>query len=360
MKFSSEFRDKEAIKALVHQIKKKSRKNIKLMEVCGGHTMSIQKFGIPSLLPPNIELISGPGCPVCVTGRDFIDKAVFLSGLEDTIITTYGDLIRVPGTEKNLDRCKAEGADIRIIYSVTESLKIAKENPNKNVIFLGIGFETTAPATAVAIKNAVSMDLRNFYVLSAHKIMPPAMEALITEDVQIDGYIAPGHVSTITGSSIYEFIPKKHNTACVISGFEPADILQSIYMLVNQIEQNEFDVEIQYSRAVSQNGNKKAQNYLNDVFELGDDWWRGLSVIPKSGYKINQEYSAFDADQNFDMEIPEPKDDPGCICGEVLKGKKKPKQCKLFGTECTPVNPVGACMVSSEGACAAYYKYNRK
>ena len=360
MKFSSEFRDKEAIKVLVNKIRERSHKNIKLMEVCGGHTMSIQRFGIPSLLPSNIELISGPGCPVCVTGRDFIDKSIFLSRLDDTIITTYGDLIRVPGTEKNLDRCKAEGADIRIVYSVTESLKIAKENPDKNVIFLGIGFETTAPATAVAIKNAVSMGLKNYYVLSAHKIMPPAMEALITEDVRIDGYLAPGHVSTITGSSIYEFIPEKHNIACVISGFEPADILQSIFMLANQIEKKDFQVEIQYSRAVSQNGNINAQDFLNDVFELGEDWWRGLGVIPKSGYKIKQDYSAFDAEKNFNIKIPEPKDDPRCICGEVLKGKKKPKQCKLFATECTPVNPVGACMVSSEGACAAYYKYNRK
>jgi hydrogenase expression/formation protein HypD len=358
MKYISEYRDKELVMKLVEQIKNVSTKPITLMEVCGGHTMSIQKYGIPSLLPENINLISGPGCPVCVTDRKYIDHAIALARLPEVIITTYGDLIRVPGSTTSLDREKSQGADVRIVYSVLDALKIAKENPNKKIVFLGIGFETTTPPTAVGILNAAQQNIENFSVLNCHKVMPPAMAALIDEDVKIDGYIGPGHVSTITGSEIYEPIPKNFNLGVVISGFEPVDLLQSVLMLVNQIENTDQKVEIQYSRVVKPEGNVIAQQMVTKVFEARDDWWRGLGVLKDSGLKIRDEYAKFDAERIFDVEIEKTREDKGCICGLILKGMNKPKDCKLFGTACTPSDPVGACMVSSEGSCYAYYRYN--
>lgn len=357
MKYVSEFRDKSLVQNIVKQIKLISRKNIALMEVCGGHTMAIYKFGIPSLLPENIRLLSGPGCPVCVTDRKFIDHAIALSRLKDLIITTYGDLIRVPGSTSTLDKEKARGADVRIVYSSLDALKIAKENPFKKVVFLGIGFETTAPGSAAAVVNAAEQKLDNFYLLSSHKIMPPAMGALITEGIKIDGYISPGHVGVITGIDIYKFIPEKFGLGCVISGFEPVDILQSILMLVQQAENNEPGVEIQYKRAVKPEGNLKAKALMNEVFELCDDWWRGFGVIPQSGMKLNSKFLKYDA-VNIPVEIEPTREEKGCLCGEILKGLKTPKDCKLFGKACIPENPVGACMVSSEGSCAAYYKYS--
>lgn len=329
------------------------------MEVCGGHTMSIQKFGIPSLLPDTIELLSGPGCPVCVSSREYIDKAIAYSKLDDVIITTYGDLIRVPGSTSSLDKEKANGANVRIVYSVLDALKIAKENPDKKIVFLGIGFETTAPSSAMGILNAVKQEIDNFYLYSSHKIMPPAMGALIDEGAQIDGYIAPGHVSTITGTSIYKDIPEKFGLACVVAGFEPVDLLLSIYMLVKQVEENNPKVEIQYKRVVKPQGNLIAQKNMEEVFELGDDWWRGLGVLPNSGLKIREKYKAYDAEVNIPVEVEPTREDKGCICGEILKGLKKPKDCKLFAKACTPNDPVGACMVSHEGSCHAYYRYNR-
>lgn len=359
MKFIDEYRDKEAVKKLVGLIRNTTEKQVALMEVCGSHTMAIQKFGIPSLLPDNIRLISGPGCPVCVTGVQYIDKAIAYSEMPDTIITTYGDLIRVPGSKTTLLQQKALGIDIRMVYSVMDALKIATDNPDKKIIFLAIGFETTSPATAVAIDAAKKKKMDNFFVFTSHKIMPPAMSALIDEDVKIDGYIAPGHVSTITGSDIYNFIPEKYGIGTVVTGFEPVDILQGILMLLQQIESNKPKVEIQYKRVVSEEGNKKAKEFLSKVFELKDDVWRGLGTIEKSAYRINDNYKEFDAEQNFKVEIPFTKENPHCICGEILKGKRNPKECKLFGKHCNPANPVGACMVSNEGACAAFYRYNR-
>jgi hydrogenase expression/formation protein HypD len=358
MKFIDEFRDRELVKKLVGQLHNATTKEVSFMEVCGGHTWAIQKFGIPSLLPPQIKLLSGPGCPVCVTSREFIDRAVAYSRQPKTIITTYGDLIRVPGSSSSLDKEKSAGADIRIVYSVLDALKIAGENPEKNVIFLGIGFETTAPATAVGIKNAHTAELKNFFVLSAHKIMPPAMAALIDDGVKIDGYIAPGHVSTIMGSGMYMDIPKKFRVGCVISGFEPVDILQSVYMLTQQINNDDFKVEIQYSRVVKPEGNLIAQKMMSDVFELRDDWWRGFGNIPLSGLGIKSEYEHFNAEKMIEVNVEATVEEKGCICGLVLKGLKNPKDCKLFGTVCTSTNPVGACMVSHEGACNAYYRFN--
>lgn len=360
MKYIDEYRDKSIVQALTKEIKKISKKEIVLMEVCGGHTMSIQKFGIPSLLPKNIRLVSGPGCPVCVSSRNFIDHAIALSDIENTIITTFGDLIRVPGSYSSLEKEKAAGADVRIVYSPLTAVQLAKENPDKKIIFLGIGFETTAPTSAAAIYNAAKDNVSNFYLLSSHKIMPPAMAALIDEGVKINGYICPGHVTTITGTSIYEPIVEKYKLGCVISGFEPIDILQSVLMLVEQYEKNEPKVDIQYKRVVKPEGNIKAQQLMKEIFTLRADWWRGLGEIPMSGLMLHEKYERHDAEKMIEVSLPPPVEPKGCICGEILKGLKSPKDCKLFGKVCTPDDPVGACMVSSEGSCAAFYKYNRK
>ena len=360
MKYIDEYRDKALVNRMVDQIHKVSKKEVSFMEVCGGHTMSIQKFGIPSLLPENIRLISGPGCPVCVSDRKYIDQAIAYSRLEDVIITTYGDLIRVPGSTSTLEQEKANGADIRIVYSVLDALQFAKDNPGKKIVFLGIGFETTAPSSAAGVIRAQMAGIRNFYLFSSHKVMPPAMEALIDEGVKLSGYIAPGHVSTITGIDIYRSIPDKFGLGVVVSGFEPVDLLHSILMLVNQMENNDPKVEIQYKRVVKPEGNVKAQQFLDEVFYLGDDWWRGLGVLPESGLKVRKQYSDFDAEKQIPVEVEPTREDKGCICGEVLRGVKNPKDCKLFAKACTPQNPVGACMVSHEGACHAYYRYNRE
>ncbi len=323
--------------------------------------MSIHKFGIPSLLPENIKLLSGPGCPVCVTSRYFIDDAVYCSRMDDVILTTLGDLIRVPGTDTSLYKEKSAGRNIRIVYSVLDAIKIAEDNRDKKIIFPGIGFETTAPLSAAAILQAAETGLDNFYILSAHKVMPPVMAALIDEGVNIDGYLCPGHVSVITGIGIYEPIVENYALGCVVSGFEPLDILQSIYMLVNQIEKGQPKLENQYCRAVKPEGNIKAQEMMYRVFETTDDWWRGIGTIPDSGLSLTGEFKAFDARQLFEplQRAPSEKD-KGCICGEILKGLKTPEQCLLFGKVCTPVDPVGACMVSGEGSCAAWYKYARE
>jgi len=359
MKYIDEYRDREKVEALAGLIRKTVTKPVRLMEVCGGHTMSIHRFGIPSLLPELVELVSGPGCPVCVTSRGFIDHAVALSRRKDVIITTYGDLIRVPGSTTSLDREKAAGADVRIVYSVLDALMIAKQNRSKKIVFLGIGFETTAPASAAGIIKAQMAGLYNFSVLSAHKVMPPAMAALIHKGVTINGYIGPGHVSTVTGSHIYDFIPEKFGLGVVISGFEPVDLMQSVLMLVKQHETGKPAVEIQYSRVVKPEGNLKAQQMLEEVFEPSDDWWRGLGVLKDSGMSIREKYADFDAGRLFEVDIEPTRENKGCICGEVLKGIKKPSDCKLFDKVCNPADPVGACMVSNEGACHAWYRYKR-
>jgi hydrogenase expression/formation protein HypD len=357
MKYITEYRDKEKVKILAEKIKLNSSKEITLMEVCGGHTMSIHKFGIPSLLPENIKLISGPGCPVCVTEQSYIDKVIEIAKNKDVIITTFGDLIRVPGTKSSLEKEKSLGADIRIVYSAMEAIKIATQNKNKKIIFLGIGFETTAPATAASIIEAYNERIDNYYVFSAHKIMPPVMVALIDEGVKINGYLCPGHVSTITGSAIYNDLAYKYKLAVVVSGFEPVDILQSIYMLVKQIENSNPKVEIQYSRAVKPEGNIKALKIMNEVFETRDDYWRGLGIIKQSGLAIKEKYSEHDAEKKFNIKIGSVTENCACICGAILKGIKNPSDCKLFSKACTPENPVGACMVSHEGACNAWYRF---
>jgi hydrogenase expression/formation protein HypD len=357
MDYLQDYRKKESVLSIAKELKEVSKKEITLMEVCGGHTAAIHRFGLNSLLPPNIRLLSGPGCPVCVSSQHFLDIAIAYSRLPGVIITTYGDLIRVPGSESSLEKEKAAGRDIRIVYSALEALDLAIINPDKNVVFLGIGFETTAPATAAVIVEAKKEKLINFFVLSAHKIMPPVMEALVNDGVRLDGFIAPGHVSAITGTAIYNDLANIHHLGIVVAGFEPADLMQAILMLVRQIENESPKVEIQYKRVVQNSGNKIAQSLMNEVFELRDDQWRGLGLIPVSGLKIRKAFSEFDAEQNFTVQVSEAIEPKGCICGLILRGLKTPTDCPLFATTCTPSDPVGACMVSAEGTCATYYKY---
>jgi len=359
MKYIDEFRNAELVKILTDKIFAESKKEITLMEVCGGHTWAIQKFGIPTLMPKEVRLISGPGCPVCVTGRKYIDQAIAYSRIKDTIITTFGDLIRVPGSTSSLNLEKSKGADIRIVYSILDALKIARENPSKKVIFLGIGFEATASSSAAGVFNAKKEKLANFFLFSSHKIMPPAMSALIDEGVKINGYIAPGHVSAVTGSHIYDKFPEKYHVGCMISGFDPLHILQSVYMLVKQFNEEHYRVEIQYKRVVNHDGNLKARGYMEQVFTLRDDWWRGLGVLKGSGLGLSEDYADYDAEKMITVTVEKTLEEKGCICGEILKGLKKPNDCKLFAKACTPSNPVGSCMVSHEGACAAYYNFGR-
>jgi hydrogenase expression/formation protein HypD len=358
MKYIEEYREKSLILKLSDHIKKSVKRNYSFMEVCGGHTSAIHRFGIPSLLPPEIKLISGPGCPVCVTATDFIDKALAYSQMENVTIVTFGDLIMVPGSSSSLEKEKTRGADIRIVFSGLDALNIARTEPDKTVIFLGIGFETTAPGTAVTVRTARKEGFGNFLLLSAHKVMPPVMEAIVREGIKIDGFICPGHVAAITGSHIFNFLPEKYRLGCVIAGFEPTDLLQSILMLVRQVNTNSPDVEIQYSRAVTANGNLVAQDQLYGVFEPCDANWRGFGNISDSGLRLKREYDAFDAEKRIPVTIQQYRDNPSCICGDVLRGLKIPGNCSLFRSSCTPENPVGACMVSSEGACNSYFKYH--
>ena len=321
--------------------------------------MALYKFGLPSLLPDNIRLLSGPGCPVCVTDKRYIDRAIAYSRLDETILTTFGDLMRVPGSRSTLAKERAAGADIRTVYSSLEALEIAKETPEKQVIFLGIGFETTAPTSAAVILEAAKTQVKNFLLFSAHKVMPPAMAALIDEGIPIDGYLCPGHVSAITGTTIYESLVRDYGVSCVISGFEPVDMMHSLKMLIAQQEAEKPAVEIQYSRAVTRKGNLKAQDIMADVFQPRDDWWRGLGVLNGSGLGIREAFRQHDAEAMLDVELEDTIEIPGCICGEILKGLQTPKDCPLFAKGCTPSEPVGACMVSNEGACAAYFRYKR-
>ena len=361
MKYIDEYRTERLIRTLARKIKEEASQEYVFMEVCGGHTAAIHRFGIPSLLPGNINLLSGPGCPVCVTPLGFIDRAVALAMHEDVIITTFGDLIRVPGSVSSLEKEKVRGADVRIVFSALDALTLAANNKDKKIVFLGIGFETTAPGTAAALIKAKESGTDNFMVMCAHKIMPPAMEAIISDGTLINGFICPGHVATITGSNAFRFISEKYNLACVISGFEPTDIMLAVYMLVQQINNRQFKTEIQYSRAVTDEGNLKAQRLMNEVFELSDAGWRGLGTIKSSGLKIREKYVMFDAENVFQINTEETdtSEDGTCLCGEVLRGRKKPPECRLFAKACTPENPLGACMVSGEGACNAFYKYKR-
>lgn len=360
MKYIDEFRNKDAALHFAREIEKKAGgRKITLMEVCGTHTMSIHRYGIKKMLPDNVRLLSGPGCPVCVTDDGYMDKAVELSGNEDVIVTTFGDMMRVPGTESSLEKERAQGGDVRIVYSPADAVKTAAENSSKKVVFLGIGFETTSPTIGAAILQAEKEGLDNFSVLCAAKLIPPAMELLVSSGkVGIDGFLCPAHVSTIIGAEPYEFLTRDYHIPCVIGGFEPTDILQSVYQLVEQVTDGNTEVAIQYSRAVKYEGNKKAQEVLHAVFTESDADWRGIGKIEASGLAIREEFNKFNADERFTFRYNPLKKNTGCICGLVLQGLKEPDDCSLYGTSCTPESPVGPCMVSSEGTCAAYYKYS--
>ena len=362
MKYISEYRDPVLVKTLLRRIhtQAKNLAEIKLMEVCGTHTMAIAQHGLRVLLPENVKLISGPGCPVCVTSNAYLDKAVALCKRKEVILTTFGDIVRVPGSSTTLEKERASGADVRIVYSTMDALYIAEHNPHKKVVFLGVGFETTAPTVAAAILTAFNRNLGNFFILCAHKTMPAPMMMLASSGrIKISGFICPAHVSTIIGTVPYEPLAAKFNKACVVAGFEPLDILEAISMLLQQIIRRKSRVEIQYSRVATREGNHRAKELLNEVFNSCDAEWRGIGIIPGSGLKISNKYAAFDAETVFSIEAESTKEAKGCICGDIMQGITTPNACTLYGTVCTPDSPVGACMVSSEGACAAWYKYNR-
>jgi hydrogenase expression/formation protein HypD len=358
VKFIEEYQDRKLAEGLARRIAQHSTRTVRLMEFCGGHTHAILRYGIRQMVPQTVEMRSGPGCPVCVTATADLDKAIAMAHLPGVIITTFGDMIRVPGSCSSLQKGKAEGADIRIVYSTVDAVEIARANPGKSIIFIGIGFETTAPSIAASILKAEQEKMKNFYVLSLNKLTPPVMKALLDSgEVKVDGIVCPGHVSVIIGSHPYEFIPKDYGVACVISGFEPLDILLCIDKLVEQIEKGEPEMEIAYLRGVKPEGNRKARQLMEDVFEIGEANWRGIGTIPQSGLKIRGKYGRFDADKAFSVSLKPPKEPKGCRCGDVIRGAAIPLECQLFGKVCTPERPVGPCMVSSEGACAAYYQY---
>jgi hydrogenase expression/formation protein HypD len=358
MKYIDEYRNTGLGQNLINRIASVSKKPAILMEFCGGHTVSILKHGIRQLLPPNIQMLSGPGCPVCVTPVADIDKAVALARMPGTIITTFGDMIRVPGSSSTLQREKAEGADVRIVYSTQDALEIARENPSKSVIFIGVGFETTAPTVAASVIQASKEGLANYSVLSLHKLTPPVMKALLSShEIELDGIVCPGHVCAVTGAGAFDFIGRKHHIAASVSGFEPLDILLAIEKLIEQIEKGIHEIDNAYPRAVRYEGNKRAVEIMNDAFEPADSCWRGIGVVPESGLRIKDKYSDFDAEKVFNIEQPASKENPACICGEILRGVKTPHDCKLFKNICNPGNPIGPCMVSHEGSCSAYYLY---
>jgi len=358
VKFVDEYRDPALAKKLIDRIHRHSTKPIRLMEFCGGHTVSIAKHGIRQLLPQTIEMLSGPGCPICVTANADLDKAIALAHLPNVIITSFGDMIRVPGSYSSLQKAKAEGCDVRVVYSVQDALYIARDNPDKSVIFIGIGFETTAPTIAASVLQAEQEGIDNYYILSLHKLCPPVMKALLDlGEVRLNGIVCPGHVSAVIGSYPYQFIPDNYNIACVISGFEPLDILLCIDMLVEQIETGQYKVEIAYRRGVKPEGNRQALNLMGTVFEVGDGNWRGIGVVPSSGLRLKERYQQFDAETNFAVNLKPVREAKGCLCGSILRGVSTPADCKLFRHSCTPEHPVGPCMVSSEGSCATYYHY---
>ena len=370
MKYIDEFRDGELAKGLaaaIRQIADPARK-YHFMEFCGGHTHAISRYGVTDLLPPNVRMIHGPGCPVCVLPIGRVDMAIRLALEAGATLCTYGDTLRVPASEGlSLMKAKARGGDIRMVYSSADAVSIAQQNPEKQVVFFAIGFETTTPPTAVAIKQAQALGLKNFSVLCCHVLTPAAISNILESPevrqwgtVPLDGFIGPAHVSTIIGSRPYEFFAEEYRKPVVIAGFEPLDVMQAILMLVKQVNEGRAVVENEFSRAVTRDGNLKAQNLVSELFELRRSFeWRGLNEVPYSALRIRKEYAEFDAEKRFDIAYKTVPDNKACECGAILRGVKRPQDCKIFGTVCTPENPVGSCMVSSEGACAAHYSYGR-
>lgn len=369
MKYINDFRNGDYAKALANKIAQEvdPQRHYQFMEFCGGHTHTIHRYGLPSLLPNNVEMIHGPGCPVCILPIAIIDKAIYLAQLPNVILCSYGDMLRVPGSKgKSLLKARAEGADIRMIYSADNALIIAKEHPDQQVIFFAIGFETTTPPTAQVIKQAKQRGLKNFTVFCNHVLTPPAMESLLqsqeheAKSIHLDGFVGPAHVSIVIGSQAYEAIAQKYQKPIVISGFEPLDVLHSILLLIRQIQTQRAEVEIQYTRAVTTSGSQISQKIMAEVFQVRSNYeWRGLGWINHSALKIRSCYAEFDAEERFAIPEFNSQEHKQCECAAVLRGAKKPRECKLFEKVCTPENPLGSCMVSSEGACAAVYAYSR-
>ena len=364
MRFVDEFRSGEVAATLAARIEALAPSDgttLKLMEVCGGHTHAIYKHGVEDLLPDSVELVHGPGCPVCVIPMGRQDDAIALASRPEVIFTTFGDMMRVPGSDGSLLDAKARGADVRMVYSPLDALRIARENPDRQVVFFAIGFETTTPSTALTLRRAKAEGLRNFTAFCNHVTIVPALKAILdSPDLRLDGFIGPGHVSTVIGTRPYGFIPAQHRKPVVVSGFEPLDILQSTYLILRQLREGRCEVENQYSRVVRSDGNLAALEAIAETMELRSTFeWRGLGFISQSALKLRDDYADFDAEVRFDLPSVRVADPKACQCGEVLKGVIKPWECKVFGTACTPDHPIGTCMVSSEGACAAYYNYGR-
>lgn len=360
MKYVDEYRDPNISQKLAREIRQTITRSWTLMEICGGQTHSIVKYGIDQLLPPEIELVHGPGCPVCVTSLEMIDKAHRIAERPDVIFCSFGDMLRVPGSQSDLLILKSRGADVRVVYSPLDCLKIAKSNPNKKVVFFGIGFETTAPANAMAVWQAQQQGIANFFLLASHVLVPPVMTALLQSPLnRVQGFLGPGHVCTVMGYREYEPISARYNVPIVITGFEPSDLLEGILLAIRQLEAGHAEVENQYRRVITREGNLAAQELIHRVFELCDRKWRGVGSIPESGYKLRYEFRDYDAERIFEVEEIRTVESSLCISGLVLRGVRKPHECPAFGKECTPEHPLGATMVSSEGACAAYYSYRR-
>ncbi len=363
MKFVDEFRDAELAQAMAGEILNavEPGRHYKLMEVCGGHTHSIYKYGVDDLLPANVELVHGPGCPVCVIPMGRVDDGIALAHEPNVIFTCFGDMLRVPGSEGTLQDAKAQGADVRMVYSPLDALRIARENPEREVVFFAIGFETTAPSTALTLKRAKAEGISNFSCMCSHvTIVPPLRALLDSPDLRLDGFIGPGHVSTVVGARPFEFIPADYGKPLVVAGFEPLDLLQAIRMILHQLKDGRCEVENQYKRVVPYEGNLAALKVLSEVFELRPHFeWRGLGFISQSALKLSEAYADMDAELRWTVPGVRVADPKACQCGEVLKGVIKPYECKVFGTACTPERPIGTCMVSPEGACAAYYNYGR-
>ena len=360
MKYMDEFRDAELVKKTVAEIRRVVKRPWTIMEICGGQTHAIMHFGIDQLLPPEIELVHGPGCPVCVTPLEQIDKGLEIAARPDVIFTSFGDMLRVPGSNKDLFSIRAAGGDVRVVYSPLVAVKIAQKNPDKQVVFFAIGFETTAPANAMSVVQAQMLGVPNFSILVSHVRVPPAMHAILgSPRNRVQGFLAAGHVNAIMGYWEYPPIAAQYQTPIVVTGFEPLDILQGILLTVRQLEEGRCEVENGYGRAVTFEGNKPAQAVINRVFMECDRKWRGIGVIPQSGWCLRPEFAAFDAETRFDVAAIQPEESPLCISGLILQGLKKPNECPAFGKECTPEHPLGATMVSGEGACAAYYRYRR-
>jgi hydrogenase expression/formation protein HypD len=360
MKFLDEYRDPAAAEQLRQAIKAMTTRSWTLMEICGGQTHTIVKYGIDELLPKEITLVHGPGCPVCVTPLELIDKAVAIAARPDVIFCSFGDMLRVPGSERDLLAVKAGGGDVRIVYSPLDCLRLAEQHPDRTVVFFAVGFETTAPANAMAVWQAKRRGLRNFAVLVSHVLVPPAMTAILAAPAnRVQGFLAAGHVCTIMGYEEYEPLAARFQVPIVVTGFEPLDLLEGVYHCVCMLEEGRTGVENQYARAVTRTGNPHARRILEEVFEVTDRKWRGIGLIPRSGYRLRPDYAGFDAEARFAVDGLQVKESMLCISGQILQGIKKPHECPAFGKQCTPEQPLGATMVSSEGACAAYYHYGR-